>query len=69
MDKLTQPVTVKFCERGIAFVQRRSTSLGMEVSEYMRDLVEKDRAKARADYESLREIFGHEDGADKGNEG
>lgn len=69
VEKLTQAVTVKFCERSVFELQRLAAARGMEVSEYIRDLVEQDRLKAKAQFDVLKSIFLPGDMFDQGNQG
>ncbi len=61
VEKLTHAVTVKFCERSVADVQALAAARGMEVSEYIRDLVAQDRLKAKAQFDALKAIFLQDD--------
>ena len=68
MEKLNQAVTVKFCENGIADLHALSSARGMEVCEYIRNLVREDKKKAKAQFDALKPIFLHDDLFDKENE-
>jgi hypothetical protein len=69
MEKLTHAVTVKFCERSAADLQSLAAARGMEVSEYIRDLVSQDRLRAKVQFDALKSIFLQDGQLGQGNEG
>lgn len=58
MDKLTQPVSVKFAPEDVAVLKSLADSRGMEASEYIRHLVLQDKEALRKQWQTLNLIFG-----------
>jgi hypothetical protein len=69
MEKLDHPVTVKFRDRSFFELQKLADARGMEVSEYIRHLVDQDRLKARAQFDALSLIFASSAESGQRNEG
>ncbi len=68
-EKLTHAVTVKLGERSLTGAHAIAASRGMEISEYIRDLLDQDRLRAQAQYDALKAIFEADEQAGKRNAG
>lgn len=67
-EKLTHAITVKFTEQGAKRTELLAKAKGMEVSEYVRHLVDSDAAEQRQVFELLAEVFSGDHQFDNGNQ-
>ncbi len=66
-EKLTSAITIKLTDLDAYTARQIAASKHMELSEYIRDLIEQDKHMEKARWESLNPIFGKTDQSDKGN--
>ncbi|MBZ4211565.1 MAG: hypothetical protein LAD29_10570 [Rhodoferax sp.] len=61
MEKLITPVTVKFSPEGAAELSLLAQADGMEVSEFVRHLVELKKLAERERWKVMSQVFGNEE--------
>lgn len=69
MEKLTHAITVKVSDATARDIELLARAKGMEVSEYMRHLIDSDKSAQRAVFDALSQVFAVDAVAGKGNHG